>query len=196
VLPQDLDGLPAFIAARLAAARALLDEADGRPALPGLDAALVRLAGADRVDVRLGIQLERLRVLDPGAARVLAGAVADEARRSELMGHAFGADVLAADALRRAGRTTEAAELAAALAAEAAPLVPSGFHRPALWLALLRALRAGGRDADASRLLARAQDELQRARATLPEPFHPSFDRQAVNRGLSSAARPGSVTRR
>lgn len=185
VLQGHGEGLPAFIAARLEAARALLEEGQGRSALPGLDRALARLAGADRVDVRLGIQLERLRVLPPAEALVLSGQVACEARQAELMGHAHGAEVLAVDALCRAGRTAEAAERASALAAAASPLVPSGFYRPTLWLALLRALRAGGRADEAARFGEDARADLMRLRASLPPAFHDSHDhRQPVNRAL------------
>ncbi len=185
----DDQALPAFLAARRDALRARLEAAAGRPALPLLQQALQRLAGADRVDVRLGIELERLRWLAPDAALDLAGQVADEAQRCELMGHAQAARLWRIDALLRAGRPDCAAELAAAVtaSADAGAIItqpaPSGAYRPELWALLLQGLPAGSGVAAALRPAAAAW--VRRAAAALPAPFGESFlQRNAVNRGL------------
>ncbi|MFT3821412.1 MAG: BTAD domain-containing putative transcriptional regulator [Rubrivivax sp.] len=189
----DDQALPAFLAARRDALRARLEAAAGRPALPWLQQALQRLAGADRVDVRLGIELERLRWLAPAAALDLAEQLADEAERCELMGHAQAARLWRIDALLRAGRPDRAAELAAAAAgADAGAVVtqpaPSGAYRPELWALLLQGLPAGG--GAAAKLRAAAAAWVRRAAAWLPAPFGESFlQRNAVNRGL---LRPGA----
>ncbi|MCW5613339.1 MAG: AAA family ATPase [Rubrivivax sp.] len=85
------DGVPPFLQARLRAIQALLHEAAGHAALPGLDEALALIGPDGRADIRLAIELERLPRLPAEQALPRSDELLAESQARELMGHAVAA---------------------------------------------------------------------------------------------------------
>lgn len=169
------EGVPPFLAARQRAIEALLAEAAGHPALPGLDEALALLGPDGRADIRLGIELERVRRMPATEAAARCDALLPELQARELMGHAVAARACRALARLQTGQAAGAQDDARAVAEEAATLMPSGQFRPALWLAAAQVLRGCGDAAAADAALARARAWIAERLPQVPEPFRDGF---------------------
>lgn len=188
------DGVPPFLAARQRAIEALLDEAAGHPALPGLDQALALLGPDGRADIRLGIELERTRRLPASQSAAHCDALLPELQARELMGHVVAARACRALARLQTGQAAAAHDDALVVAAEAATLMPSGQFRPALWLAAAQVLRGCGDTVAAGATLARAGAWIAERLPQVPESFRESFrHRNAVVAALAFSTTGGDA---
>ncbi len=180
--------LPQRLARRLTI-EARIDRALGRPGLPRLDQALGCVGGNGEPYIRLLVELDRSRYVEPAEALQVCRRVQHEAHADELQAVAMRARVFGIEALSRAGKTAQAAALARECAALWRECQPADLYGPeALWVAF-QALHVANEAAAAQAILEQAADWIRNTAHThVAEMLRDAFlRRNPVNRDLLAA---------